>query len=970
VGLAAAKPGSYEWAMWTLLLAVAFAQAGREAATTVGRLAQRAVEGDSVRAVQARWQARARRDSTDRAAWLGIAAIARILNDTITVDRVAPRLLAGPGRPLDAYAVYARLTLAGSYVYRGRLVDADSEGVRMQREAQQAGMRDAEAEALILLAQIRARTQGVVQSRELLRQAKPLIAPASHAIAATRACAEAQLAMRQGDTTALALAGEGRAAAVRAGSRRLQGGCEMALAQEYERTGHYDGAVVWFDKAAKALRQGGDRHMLSAALQLGAWSRYERGDYSGSRAAYADALREARAIGNVGVEAWSLLGVASIGSTTGDIVSARDAAVRAGALMRQQNDRWGLASARLLEADLADAIDDRPAARAAYIDAIAMQRAIGNTALTISANRQLAVLAQRDGKWDEADRYLAEATRLARGAGNDGWLAELPFHRGVQALGRGDYATAESLFTAVEVAENGRDRPGRFDHVLRYELQTRLAETRAFRGDLDGAETALRRASDELDRWRLQLSDRDLRLAVQQAHGSWGRVGRGVPGMLATLARAGRVRSAFAIAEGRRARELVDYALRRDVMRADTTVLARHVRRAGATLGLDEVAAALDRNTALLEYVAGRGTEPTTLFIVTRDTTVARTLPPLDSLGASIERFVALLSSGSEARGLARSLGAAIIGPALAVLPGRVDDIVIVPDGALFRVPFDALRTSDDRFLVERAAVSVAPSATAAVGLARRPANPRARTVIAFGDPRFPDERTTAGEATREAFADGGGLVRLPYSAREARRVGQYAVAPVVRLRGEASEAFVKQTRWQDVAIIHFATHALVDDRVLTRSVIALAAGEQEDGLLDPSEIAALRLDADLVVLSACRTAGGVVLAGEGLQGLTAPLLEAGARAVIASNWKLGDRSTLPFIDRLYAHLARGLPAGAALRQAKLDAIHDGARVDLWAAFSLVGDAKARPKLRTPSFDPIEWIKEVGGFRGDTTTSR
>jgi CHAT domain-containing protein len=956
--------------MWSLLLAVVFAQAGREAATTVGRIAQRAVEGDSVRAVQARWQARIRRDSTDRPAWLGIAAIARLLNDTATVDRTVPRLLAGPGRPLDAYAVYARLTLSGSYVYRGRYADADSEAVRMQREAQQAGMRDAEAEALILLAQIRARTQGVTQSRELLRQAKPLIAPASYAIAATRACSEAQLAMRQGDTAATTLANEGRAAAIRAGSKRLQGGCEMALAQEAERTGRYDGAVLWFDNAARALRDGGDRHMLSAALQLGAWSRYERGDYSGSRAAYADALREARAIGNIGVEAWSLLGVAYIGSATGDIVLARDAAVRAGALMRRQNDRWGLASARLLEADLADAIDDRPASRAAYLDAIAMQQAIGNTALTVGANRQLALLAQRDGNWDEADRYLAEVSRLARAANNDGWLAELPFHRGVQALGRGDYATADSLFTAVDAAQVRRDHADRFDHTLRYEVLTRLAETRALRGDLDGAETALRRASDELDRWRLQLSDRDLRLAVQQARGSWGRVGRGVPGLLATLARAGRVRSAFAIAEGRRARELVDYALRRDLMRADTTVMARHVRGARATLGLDEVAASLDRTTALLEYVAGRGTEPTTLFIVTRDTTVARTLPPLDSLGASIERFVALLSSGSEARGLARSLGAALIGPALAVLPSRVENLVVVPDGALFRVPFDALRTADDRFLVERAAVSVAPSATVAVGLGRRPANPRARTVIAFGDPQFPAERASTGEATREILGEGDSLVRLPYSAREARRVGQYAVTPVVRLRGEASEAFVKRTRWQDVAVVHFATHALVDDRVLTRSVIALAAGEREDGFLDPAEIAALHLDADLVVLSACRTAGGVVLAGEGLQGLTAPLLEAGARAVIASNWKLGDRSTLPFIDRLYAHLARGLPVGAALRQAKLDAIRDGARVDLWAAFSLVGDAKAQPKLRTRSFDPIEWIKELGGFRGDTTSTR
>ncbi|MGH7536669.1 MAG: CHAT domain-containing protein [Gemmatimonadales bacterium] len=83
-------------------------------------------------------------------------------------------------------------------------------------------------------------------------------------------------------------------------------------------------------------------------------------------------------------------------------------------------------------------------------------------------------------------------------------------------------------------------------------------------------------------------------------------------------------------------------------------------------------------------------------------------------------------------------------------------------------------------------------------------------------------------------------------------------------------------------------------DRVSFRTALALTPGQGEDGFVTPGELAGLRLDADLVVLSACRTAGGVVVDGEGVQGLTAPLLAAGARSVVATSWQVGDQLTVP----------------------------------------------------------------------------
>jgi hypothetical protein len=138
---------------------------------------------------------------------------------------------------------------------------------------------------------------------------------------------------------------------------------------------------------------------------------------------------------------------------------------------------------------------------------------------------------------------------------------------------------------------------------------------------------------------------------------------------------------------------------------------------------------------------------------------------------------------------------------------------------------------------------------------------------------------------------------------------------------------------------------------------LKLAPDRSDTGLIGPGDLAALRLDADLVVLSGCRTAGGVLVEGEGIQGLTAPLIQAGARSVVASQWRIGDRSTIAFVRAFYAALAKGLTVGDALRAAKLDALRRGASPKEWAAFTIVGDPLARVALRSPR--PDRWRPAV-----------
>ena len=141
--------------------------------------------------------------------------------------------------------------------------------------------------------------------------------------------------------------------------------------------------------------------------------------------------------------------------------------------------------------------------------------------------------------------------------------------------------------------------------------------------------------------------------------------------------------------------------------------------------------------------------------------------------------------------------------------------------------------------------------------------------------------------------------------------------------------------------VIHFATHAIIDDQSPMYSHLVLArAGDREDGLLEAWEMMSLNLDADLTVLSACDTARGGVHPGEGLMGMTWALFAAGCPSTIASEWKVSSPSTAALMIEFYRHWLRGCDSKAqALRKARLSMIRDPRHRHPfhWAAFVLLG---------------------------------
>ena len=309
--------------------------------------------------------------------------------------------------------------------------------------------------------------------------------------------------------------------------------------------------------------------------------------------------------------------------------------------------------------------------------------------------------------------------------------------------------------------------------------------------------------------------------------------------------------------------------------------------------------------------------------------------------------------------------------PVEARLAGR-RHLITVPGGALASMPFGSLVTqplppgaapdySRLAWLARRQAISLAPSVQSFVSLRTqvRPSQ-AAKGLIGFGDfvPERNIEKTLkqrgVPEACRGAITAIADMSRLPNSAIELQSVTA-ALGPVqssIFLRRDFTEERVKREPLGDYRIVYFATHALLphDFNCLAEPVLLASAPDdadaREDGLLFASEIAELTLDADLVVLSACNTAGpGGGSGAESLSGLARAFFYAGSRSLLVTHWPVPDQATARLMTRLFRELAAAdLTVAEALARAQASLIADPSTAHPfnWAAFSVVGDGGQR----------------------------
>ncbi len=395
-------------------------------------------------------------------------------------------------------------------------------------------------------------------------------------------------------------------------------------------------------------------------------------------------------------------------------------------------------------------------------------------------------------------------------------------------------------------------------------------------------------------------------------------------------------------------------------------------------LDLKGVQQELEEGTLLLTYWIDKKTS--VLFCVTKTEFLVHRLPIEESdLRDRIGKFRSAIAQRGDFRPLARDLYDVLLRPAQAQID-QAQRVLICPDGPLHTLPFAALvevrgrkgregatrgnkavtpLPNGERYFIEAKPLHVVASMSAYAELRKThqppptPTNPPQHTLLALGDPVY--EVTT--DATkpryigaRDFVTRGGQLIPLPHTRQELQAIQNlYGNQATLRLGKDASETTVKREAGQ-ARIIHFACHGVLDDRNPLGSALALSAEggtdgqpSTEDGFLRAYEILEkVRLNADLVVLSACESGLGAEIKNEGIVGMTRAFQYAGAKNVIVSLWKIMDKSTSQLMTEFYRQLKAGKRKDDALQQAQVKLLKSGQHRHpyYWASFVLVGEGK------------------------------
>jgi tetratricopeptide (TPR) repeat protein len=369
---------------------------------------------------------------------------------------------------------------------------------------------------------------------------------------------------------------------------------------------------------------------------------------------------------------------------------------------------------------------------------------------------------------------------------------------------------------------------------------------------------------------------------------------------------------------------------------------------------LEEVRAELAPEEALLSYQVGLWKDlygdfggGAFVLVVTRERAGIVRLPDRAALKPAVEFFGGALERRDDSeRPVGTRLFEDLMRAALASLPAGIGRLVLVPDGVLHELPFDALRESSaGEPLGARFELEAVPSATLWLRWRRERFAASPSPALAIADPALPAASESPSAERSAVLSRGLELGPLPHARREGRSlVRRLGRGSELRIGEDASEAFVKSANLRQYGVVHFAAHAIADDAYPERSAVILSSGsETEDGLLQPREIAELDLKGRVVVLSACRTASGSLLSGEGVLSISRAFFQAGARAVIGSRWPLRDDEAAVLFDSFYRELRTGSSVAAASKAAKVAAIDAGVPAMGWSSLVLLGDGSTTP---------------------------
>ncbi len=357
------------------------------------------------------------------------------------------------------------------------------------------------------------------------------------------------------------------------------------------------------------------------------------------------------------------------------------------------------------------------------------------------------------------------------------------------------------------------------------------------------------------------------------------------------------------------------------------------------TIPLERVRNSLSPNQMMLEYVLA---EPQSYCLaITND--FAR-IVPLTSRG-DIDKLVSAYLKTLKTKGTSKQEGARLYAVLLKGIPEASTKVrlIVVPDGPLHLLPFDALVDTAGHYMVSSHTITYAPSATTLYLMHSIPPRETAqRALLGVGGVPYDQTPELNKLATLRGYTSGA-LTNLPASKDEVL-AAQAAIGngSDTLLIGPGATKSAFEHGVDQYAIIHLAVHGFANVKHPDLAALILLSDQQsgDDGILEASEIVHLRTNADLVVLSACDTAVGSLQGEEGVANLSLAFMLAGSKTVISTLWTIDDTPALYLMKRFYAHLAAKEPVAYALTAAKRDMIKTyGAQAIpyYWASFRLDG---------------------------------
>lgn len=773
------------------------------------------------------------------------------------------------------------------------------------------------------------------------------------------------------------------------------------IGSAYSGLGEYQKALDAYKDALEINRSLDNRWNIAINLNNIAWVYDQLADHRRALAFYRESLEIVRAIGDRRRTAITLNNIAEIYAELGDYRKAAMLHSQALPLRRLVGDADGEANSLNNLGKAYAKLGQPENARDLFDEALAKHRISGNRYMMARTLRNLGELEHNSRHLEQAEQHLVEALETSRAihdrSGEASTLSDLAClerDRGGLLVA---HQRAEEALTTFESLRRGIISPR-----LRASLFASIRETYELNLEVLAALDA-RQPGEGFDATALLASERGrARSLLEMLTESGTEIRRGVDAGLLDQERklqqliAGKAErqtrmlsSKHTDSEAAAAEKELD-ALTAELDQVQSRIRETSPQYAALTqpvpLNLQEIQKnVLDQDTVLLEYALGA--EKSFLWVVTPSSIELFALPPRAEIESAAKRVYDLLTARNRkpthespsvraARikqaddaypASAAKASRMLVGPAAPRIQNR--RLLIIGEGMLQYLPFGALPdpgVSKQCPLIMNHEVVTSPSASVIAVLrqqyATRKVAPKAVAILAdpvfsADDPRVTYQeklplqaaaKATPKHALRSASGlDGQDFVRLRFSRNEAEAIVKLAPpgATLEALDFDASRETALRPDLAQYRIVHFATHSLLnnDRPELSGVVLSLVdrAGRPQNGFLRLYDIYNLRLGAELVVLSACESALGEEIKGEGLIGLTRGFLYSGAPRVLATVWNIDDRTTTEVMKRFYEGvLARGERPAAALRAAQVSMwqARGWNMPYYWGAFTLQGE--------------------------------